>query len=34
MYYFDDIMKVSDIYSVDNLLDEKSYKNLLIYDIS
>ena len=34
MYYFDDIMKVSGIYSVDNLLDEKSYKNLLIYDIS
>ena len=34
MYYFADIMKVSGIHSADNLLDEKSYKNLLIYDIS
>ena len=36
-YYFDDIMKVIDIYSGDILLDEKSYKtyeNILIYDIS
>ena len=33
-YYFVDIIKVEDIYSGDNLLDEKSYENILIYDIS
>ena len=35
-YYFDDIIKVSDIYSVDILLDKKSYetyKNILVYNI-
>ena len=36
-YYFDDIMKDKDIYSVDILLDEKSYEtyeNIFIYKIS
>ena len=33
-YYFDDIMKVEDIYSGDILLDKKSYENISIYDIS
>ena len=33
-YYFDDIMKVEDIYSDDILLDKKSYENISIYDIS
>ena len=33
-YYFDDIMKVRDIGSGNILLDEKLYKNILIYDIS
>ena len=33
-YYFDDIMKARDIYSKNILLDEKIYKNILIYDIS
>ena len=36
-YYFDDITTDRDIYSVDILLDEKTYetyKNILIYDIS
>ena len=35
-YYFDDIIKVSDIYSFDILLDKKSYetyKNILVYNI-
>ena len=35
-YYFDDIIKVGDIYSVDILLDKKSYetyKNILVYNI-
>ena len=32
-YYFDDIMEIEDI-NVDNiLLDEKSYKNILLYNI-
>ena len=34
--YFDHIIKVSDIYSVDLLLDKKSYetyKNILVYNI-
>ena len=30
-YYFDDIMEV---YSGDILLDKKTYKDILIYDIS
>ena len=33
-YYFDDIMKARDIYSKNNFLDEKIYKNIFIYDIS
>ena len=36
-YYFDDIIKDRDIYSVDILLDKKSYelyKNILTYNIS
>ena len=33
-YYFDDIIKIED-FDLDNiLLDEKSYKNTLLYDIS
>ena len=36
-YYFDDIIKNKDIYSVDIVLDEKSfqtYENILVYNIS
>ena len=33
-YYFDDIMKVIDIYSKNILLEKKIYKNNLIYDVS
>ena len=33
-YYFDDIIKVIDICSKNILLDEKIYKDILIYDIS
>ena len=33
-YYFDDIMRVLDIDFSDSLLNEKSYWNILIYDIS
>ena len=32
-YYFDDIMKVEDINVYNNLLEEKSYKNILVYNI-
>ena len=32
-YYFDDIMKVQDIDFENILLDERLYKNILIYDI-
>ena len=32
--YFDDIMKAIDINFSDILLNEKSYENILIYDIS
>ena len=33
-YYFDDIIKIED-FDLDNiLLDEKSYKNILVYNIS
>ena len=33
-YYFDDIMKIED-FDFDNILiDEKSYKNILVYNIS
>ena len=33
-YYFDDIIRVQDIRFDNNFLDEKSYENILIYDIS
>ena len=33
-YYFDDIMRVLDIDFSDVLLGEKSYQNILIFDIS
>ena len=33
-YYFDDIMRIIDIDFNTILLDKKSYKNLLIYNIS
>ena len=33
-YYFDDIMGVIDIGFSDISLNEKSYENILIYDIS
>ena len=33
-YYFVDIMRVRDIDPSDTLLDEKSYENILIYNIS
>ena len=32
-YYFDDIMEVSAVYSGNTLLDKKTYKDILIYDI-
>ena len=33
-YYFDDIIKIAD-FNLDNvLIDEKSYKNVLVYNIS
>ena len=33
-YYFDDIIKIED-FNLDNILiDEKSYKNVLVYNIS
>ena len=33
-YYFDDIIKFED-FNIDNILiDEKSYKNILVYNIS
>ena len=32
-YYFDDIIRVEDV-NFEILLDEKSYENILIYDIS
>ena len=33
-YYFDDIMRVADIDFYKILLEQKSYENILIYDIS
>ena len=33
-YYFDDIMKVVDIYFDNILLEKKSYEIILVYDIS
>ena len=32
-FYFDDIIKIED-FDFDILIDEKSYKNILVYDIS
>ena len=32
-YYFDEIIKIED-FNFDILLDEKSYENILIYDVS
>ena len=33
-YYFDDIITDRDIYSTDISLDEKTYENISVYDIS
>ena len=33
-YYFDDIIKLEDFHLDNILTDEKSHKNILIYDIS
>ena len=33
-YYFDDIVKFKDVDLDDILIDEKSYKNILVYNIS
>ena len=33
-YYFDDIIKIKDFDFDDTLIDEKSCKNILVYDIS
>ena len=33
-YYFDDIIKIEDVDFDNILLDEKSYKNILVYDIA
>ena len=33
-FYFDDTMRVGDIYFNDTLFDEKAYESILIYDIS
>ena len=33
-YYFDDLIKIEDFGFDNTLLDEKSYKNILVYDIS
>ena len=35
-YYFDDILKIEDFFNFDNLIiliDEKSYKNILVYNV-
>ena len=32
-YYFDDIIKIEDV-GIDILIDEKSYKNILVYSVS
>ena len=32
-YYFDDIIKIEDV-DIDILIDEKSYKNILVYSVS
>ena len=33
-YYFDDIIKIEDFNLDDILIDEKSYENILVYNIS
>ena len=33
-YYFDDIIKLEDFHLDNNLMNEKSHKNILIFDIS
>ena len=33
-YYFDDLIKLKDFDLNNTLIDEKSHKNILIYDIS
>ena len=33
-YYFDDILKIEDFHIDNILIDEKSYKNILVYNIS
>ena len=33
-YYFDDIIKIEYFYLDDILIDEKSYKNILVYNTS
>ena len=33
-YYFDDIIKIEYFYLDNILIDEKSYKNVLVYNIS
>ena len=33
-YYFDDIIKLEDFDLDNSLIDEKSYENILIYEIS
>ena len=33
-YYFDDIIKIEDFYLDNILIDEKSYENILVYNIS
>ena len=33
-YYFDDILKIEDFFNFDNILiDEKSCKNILVYNV-
>ena len=32
-YHFDDIIKIEDV-DIDILIDEKSYKNILVYSVS
>ena len=33
-YFFDDIINTKDFYSIDIKIDEKSYKNIIIYYIA
>ena len=32
-YYFDDVIKLEDFHLDNNLIDEKSHKNILIYEL-